>query len=92
MGLLEYHAGHPSLHYVAHDGWLCTFTIYKSSWKFHQHAAASARATGTVRKRQAVPPVHHVQNHTCWVTLLQRVSSEFVFEQVCSLVTLLFVV
>jgi hypothetical protein len=29
------------------------------------------KATGTVGKRQAVRPVHHVQNHTCRVTLLQ---------------------
>jgi hypothetical protein len=29
------------------------------------------RAIGTVRKRQAVRPVHHVQNHICRVTLLQ---------------------
>jgi hypothetical protein len=27
-------------------------------------AAAPVRATGTVRKRQAVLPVHQVQNHT----------------------------
>ncbi len=28
------------------------------------------RATGTVRKRQTVRPVYHVQNHTCRVALL----------------------
>jgi hypothetical protein len=32
---------------------------------------APVRATDTVRKRQAVRPYHHVQNHTCRVTLLQ---------------------
>jgi hypothetical protein len=31
--------------------------------------AASARGNGTVRKRLSVRPVHHVQNHTCPVTL-----------------------
>jgi hypothetical protein len=38
----------PSLREVAHDGWLCTFTIYNSS------SAAPVRATDKVRKRQAV--------------------------------------
>jgi hypothetical protein len=33
--------------------------------------SAATKATGTVRKRQAVRPAHHIQNHTCWVTLLQ---------------------
>ncbi len=33
--------------------------------------AAPISATGTVRKRQAAWTVHHVQNHTCRVTLLQ---------------------
>ena len=32
--------------------------------------AAPVRATGMVRKRQEVRPVHHVQNHTGRVTLL----------------------
>jgi hypothetical protein len=58
MGLLEYQAV-PSLCDGAHDVWLCTFR------------AAPLRATGTVRKRQAVLPILHVQNHTCRVTLLQ---------------------
>ncbi len=47
-----------------------TFTIKKQleipsarSW------AAPVRATGMVQKRQAVWPVHHVQNHTCRVTM-----------------------
>jgi hypothetical protein len=63
----------PSLRDVAHDGWLCTciFTMLQKleipsarSW------AAPVRATGTVRKRQAVRPVHH-NNTSCLVTLLQ---------------------
>jgi hypothetical protein len=30
----------PSLRDVAHDGWLCSFTIqYNISWNFHQHAS-----------------------------------------------------
>jgi hypothetical protein len=37
-----------------------------SSW------AAPVRVTGTVRKRQEVRPVHHIQNHTCPVTLLNQ--------------------
>ncbi len=32
---------------------------------------APVKASGTVRKRQPVGPIHLVQNHTCWVTLLQ---------------------
>jgi hypothetical protein len=50
MGLLEYQAL-PSLRDVAHDGWLCTFTIKQQlkipsarSW------AAPVRATGTARQ------------------------------------------
>jgi hypothetical protein len=50
----------------------CTFILYQlqeipsaRSW------AVPFRATGTVRKRQAVRPVHHIQNHTCRVALLQ---------------------
>jgi hypothetical protein len=71
IGLLENQAM-PSLHDEAHDGWLCACTIQQQleipsarSW------AAPAGATGTVRTRGAVRPVHHVQNHTCRVTLLQ---------------------
>ena len=55
----------PSLRDLAHDGWLCTLPKEQQlempstrSW------AAPVRTTGTVRKRQAVRPVHHVQNHT----------------------------
>jgi hypothetical protein len=46
----------PSWCVVAHDGWLCTFIIYNSSW------AAPVRTSGTVEKRQAERPIHHVQN------------------------------
>jgi hypothetical protein len=67
MGLLEYQTM-PSLHDEAHDGF-CVHLLYNRSWKFHQ-LAAPVRATGTVRKRQAVRPFHHIQSHTCRVTLL----------------------
>jgi hypothetical protein len=70
MGLLEYQAM-PFSRDVAHDGWLCTFTINQQlevpsarSW------VVPVRATGTVWKRQASRLVHHIQNHTCGVTLL----------------------
>ncbi len=57
--------GHVSLRdVVAPDGWLCTFTTQQEmeipsarSW------AATVRATGTVRERQAVRPAHHIQNY-----------------------------
>jgi hypothetical protein len=57
-----------------------SFFAWRCSWRmvvyiFHTTAARSwaapVRATGTVRKRQAVRPVHHMKNHTCQVTLLQ---------------------
>ncbi len=71
LGILEYQAM-PSLRDLVHDGWLCTFTTLQQleipsapSW------GAPAKATGTVGKIQAVRPVHHIQNHTCRVTLLQ---------------------
>ena len=61
----------PSLRDEAHDGWLCTSALKQQleiasarSWE------APVRATGTVRKRQAVRPVHH-NNTSCLVTLLQ---------------------
>jgi hypothetical protein len=84
-GLLEYRAM-TSLHEIAHDEWLCTFTkkqqleiLSARSWE------APVRATGTVRKRQAVWPVHHVQNHNCRVTLLQPTRGAAVLGQPSSL-------
>jgi hypothetical protein len=63
-----------------------TFTIEQqleipsaSSW------AAHVRATGAVRKRQRVRYVHHVQNHTCRVTLLQQARRAAVLDQPSSL-------
>ena len=42
MGILEYQAM-PSLRDVAHDGWLCAFTIQcNRSWKFHQRQLDSS--------------------------------------------------
>ncbi len=53
----------------------CAHLPYNSSWKFHKLAAgaatvnATANGYRTVRKKQAVRPVHHIQNHTCRVTV-----------------------
>ncbi len=57
------------------------------SWKSHQHAARLLLSghPETVRKRQAVWPVHHVQNYTCWVTLLQPARRAAVLDQPSSL-------
>jgi hypothetical protein len=82
MGQLDYQAM-PSL--VTN---VCVHLLYNSSWKFHQLADAwetPVRATGTVWKRQAVQPVHHVQNHTSWVTLLQPARRADVLSQPYSL-------
>jgi hypothetical protein len=61
----------------------CVHLLHTSSWKFYQLAAgqwsAFVRATGTVRKRQAVRPFHHVFNHTCQVTLLRRWTDPLAF-------------
>jgi hypothetical protein len=85
MGLLEYQAM-PFLRDVVHNEWLCTFTIKHQlvipsarSW------ASPVRATGTVRKRQAVEPVHHGQTHTCRITLLQPARRSAVLGQPASL-------
>jgi hypothetical protein len=58
MGLLEFQAM-PSLRDKAHGGWLCTFTKYNISWKFHQLAAEQLLSGQpvTVRKGQAVRQV-----------------------------------
>jgi hypothetical protein len=70
MGLIEYQTM-PSLHDIAHDGLLLTFTILRQQLEIPSARSwpAPVRITGTVRKRLAVRPVH--QNHTCRVTLLQ---------------------
>ncbi len=46
---------------------------------------SSCRATGPVRKRQVVRPVHHVQNHTCRVTPLHPARRAAVLDQPSSL-------
>jgi hypothetical protein len=52
----------PSLHDVAHDGFLCTF----------RNKSVLIRGKWFGPSGQAVWITHHVQNHTpCWVTLLQ---------------------
>ncbi len=42
----------------------CVHSLKNSSWKCHQIAAGQLLLGQPVRKRQAVRPVHHVQNHT----------------------------
>jgi hypothetical protein len=64
MGLLVEYKDMPSLRDVAHGGWLCTFTLlYKKQLEIPSARswAAPVRATGTVRKRQAVLPGHSPQ-------------------------------
>jgi hypothetical protein len=69
MGLVEYQSI-ASLRDVAHDGRLCTFTTQQElEIPSSGSGATPVRATGTVRKRQAVRLVHHVQNHTSRDTL-----------------------
>jgi hypothetical protein len=67
----------------------CVHLLYNnSSWKFYQFAARqllSRQPCSTVRKRQAVRPVHHVQYHTCRVTLLLPARWAAVFGQPSSL-------
>jgi hypothetical protein len=64
------------------DAWLCTLQ-YNSSCRLHHHAAghwaAPVKATGTVRKRQAVRPVHHVQ--MLGLSLLQPARQAAVLDQ-----------
>jgi hypothetical protein len=56
----------PSFCDVARDGWLYTFTLKEQLEIPSAHSwAAPVRSTGTVRKRQAVRPVHRVESHTC---------------------------
>jgi hypothetical protein len=76
MGLLEYQVI-PSLRDVAHDGWMYYY-MYNSSWKYHQLAAGQL-LSGLPVPRQAVRTVHHVQNNTCQVTLLQPAQRAAVF-------------
>ncbi len=50
MGLLQYHQAMPSLHDVAHGGWLCTVhLLYNSSWKFRELAAGQLLSGQPVR-------------------------------------------
>ncbi len=75
----------PCVTQLVRDG--CEYLLYISSWKFPpaRSWAAPVSATGTVQKRQAVRPVHHVQNHTCRVTLLQPARRAAVLGQPSSL-------
>ncbi len=49
---------------IAHDGWLYEYYMTSGN-SFSSQLGSSFRATGTVHKRLALRPVHHVQNHTC---------------------------
>jgi len=63
--------GLPCMAKLLTDG--CVHLLHNSSYLEVPLAlrwAVSVRATGTVRKRQAVRTVHHIPNHICWVTLL----------------------
>ncbi len=66
MALLEYQSM-PSLRDVAHDGWLLSVCVHllhilhRLEIPSARSCAAPMRATGTVRKSQAIRPVHHVQ-------------------------------
>ncbi len=85
MGLLEYQAM-PSLRDVAHDSG-CVHLLYNSSIKIHQLAARQLLSGQPVRygKGGRSRPVHHVQNHTCRVTLLQPARRAAVLGQPSSL-------
>ncbi len=50
--------------------WRMVVFIYYVKIPSARSWAAPIRAANTVRNRQAVRPVHHVQDHTCRVTLL----------------------
>jgi hypothetical protein len=50
--------------FLLNDGWQLKI-LSNNRW------AAPISATGTVRKRQVERPVHHLQNHTYRVPLLQ---------------------
>jgi hypothetical protein len=60
-GLLEYQAM-PFLRDVAHGGWLCTYILYNSGWKFHQleQLGSSCRGNryGTENKGSMARPSH----------------------------------
>ncbi len=83
LGILEYQAM-PSLRDIDQDGWLCSLLYNK-----HQMEIPSARSWAApirasrrvVRKRQAVRPVHNVQNHTYRVTLFQPARRAAVLDQ-----------
>jgi hypothetical protein len=72
MGLLLKRTG-PCLPYVKKlmmDGYV-HFYLPAAGNSISAQLGTPVRATGTVWKRQALRPVHHVQNHTSLVTLLQ---------------------
>jgi hypothetical protein len=50
----------PSSGDIAHDGGLCTFTIFNNSWKFHQLASVHGNRYGT--EKTGGMASHYVQN------------------------------
>ncbi len=82
MGLLDYRAM-PSLRDVAHYGWLCIAAGYSISTPLGSFCQGNRYGTGP--EQVAVRPVHHVQNHTCLVTLLQPARLAAVLSQPSSL-------
>jgi hypothetical protein len=52
------------------DGCVHLLVLYKQQMKIRS-SEVPVGATSSERKRQAVRPVHHVQNQTCRVTLQQ---------------------
>jgi hypothetical protein len=68
----------PSLRDIDHDGW---YNKHQLEIPSARSWAAPIRAANTVRKRQAVRPVHHVQDHTYRVTLLQPARRAAVLDQ-----------
>jgi hypothetical protein len=54
MGLLDYQAM-PSLRYVAHDGWLCTFTSSQLGSFCQDNRYGTEKAGGTARPSRKKP-------------------------------------
>ncbi len=63
LGTIQEHQAMSSFHDVANDGWRIYYITAAEILSAHSWAA-SVRATGTVRKRQTVQPVRHLQNHS----------------------------
>jgi hypothetical protein len=73
LGYYGVPAGHAFLALMYLMMYDCEHLLHKSSMKFHQLAAGQLLSGQPVRYGNGRRPwtVHHVQNHTCWVTLLK---------------------